>query len=75
MNHPRFNEDHLIPHITKKNTVKEMFDALVMLYQSVNMSCKIPLKNKLTGIRMRKTNTIKELSNEDHKVERSAHYH
>jgi hypothetical protein len=39
------------------------------------MSCKIPLKNKITGICMRKTNTIKELSNEDHKVERSAHYH
>jgi hypothetical protein len=26
-------KDHLIPHISKKKTAKEMFDALVGLYQ------------------------------------------
>jgi 2-phosphoglycerate kinase len=51
-------KDHLIPHIAKKKMVKEMFDALVMLYQSVNLSHKMLLKNKLTGTRMSKTNTV-----------------
>jgi hypothetical protein len=31
-------KDHLIPHISKKKTAKDMFDALVGLYQSGNAS-------------------------------------
>lgn len=61
MNHHWFDEDHLISHIAKKKTTKEMFNALVMLYQSVHLSGinnKMLLKNKLADIGMSKTNTV-----------------
>jgi hypothetical protein len=51
-------KDHLIPHITKKKMVKEMFDAMVMLYRSVNVSHKMLLKNKLIGTPMGKIDTM-----------------
>ena len=50
--------DHLIPHIAWKKIVQAMYDALGTLYQSVNVSRKMLLKNKLTIICMSKTNTI-----------------
>jgi len=31
-------KDHLIPHILKKKTIKEMFDALVGIYHSDNIN-------------------------------------
>ena len=31
-------KDHLIPHVSKKKTEKDMFDALVNLYQSENIN-------------------------------------
>jgi hypothetical protein len=43
-----FLKDHLIPPIAKKKTSKEMYDALITVYQSVNISCKMPRKKKLT---------------------------
>lgn len=42
-------KDYLITHITKKTT-KDMYDALVILYQNVSFSCKMLLKNKLISI-------------------------
>jgi hypothetical protein len=36
-------KDHLIPHISKKKMAKEMFDALVSLYQSGNINKKMIL--------------------------------
>jgi hypothetical protein len=51
-------KDHLIPHISKKKTTKEMFDALVSLYQSENINKKMILQNKLKSIEMTKSNTI-----------------
>jgi hypothetical protein len=33
-----FVKDHLIPHISEKKTTKDMYDALVGLYQSENTS-------------------------------------
>jgi hypothetical protein len=33
-----FVKDHLIPHISEKKTTKDMYDALVSLYQSGNTS-------------------------------------
>jgi hypothetical protein len=40
-------KDHLIPHISEKKIMKEMFDALVSLYQSENINRKMILRNKL----------------------------
>jgi hypothetical protein len=50
-------KDHLIPHIIGKST-KEMFNALTTLYQSVNISRKMLLKNKLTQTHMSNSNTM-----------------
>jgi hypothetical protein len=47
-------KDHLIPHIARKNTAKDMYDALGDLYHSANVSRKILLKNKLTSTRIAK---------------------
>jgi hypothetical protein len=38
-------KDHLIPHISEKKTAKEMYDALVGLYQSGNADQKSILKH------------------------------
>jgi hypothetical protein len=43
---------HYIPHITKKNIVKDMF------YACVNKSHKMIFSNKINGNHMRKTNTV-----------------
>jgi phosphoglucomutase len=45
-------KDHLIPHISENKTTKEMFDALVSLYQSENLNMKMILRNKLRSIEM-----------------------
>jgi hypothetical protein len=51
-------KDHLIPHISKKKTAKEMFDALVGLYQSENINKKMILLNKLRSIEMIRSDTV-----------------
>jgi hypothetical protein len=51
-------KDHLIPHVSEKKTAKEMFDALVSLYQSENINRKIILQNKLRSIEMTRSNPI-----------------
>jgi hypothetical protein len=56
--------DHLIPHVSKKKTMKEMFDALVSLYQSQNINRKMILQNKLRSIVMTRSDT--QLPYEDH---------
>jgi hypothetical protein len=50
--------DHLIPHITRKKTVKDMYDSLGTLSQSVNILRKMLLKDKLNTTCMRKTYTL-----------------
>jgi hypothetical protein len=47
--------DHLIPHITELKTAKEMFDALVGLFESKNTSRNLALRNQLCCIMMRKS--------------------
>jgi hypothetical protein len=51
-------KDHLIPHISKKKMVKEMFDALVSFYQSQNINKKMILRNKLISIEMTRSDTL-----------------
>jgi hypothetical protein len=51
-------KDHLIRHISKKNIAKEMFDALVSLYQSENINTKMILQNRLGGIEMTRSDSV-----------------
>jgi hypothetical protein len=50
--------NHLIPHITRKKTAKDMYDSLGTLSQSVNILRKMLLKDKLNTTCMRKTYTL-----------------
>jgi len=50
--------DHLIPHIVELKTAKEMFDALVGLFERKNTSTKLALRNQLCCIIMSKSNSI-----------------
>jgi hypothetical protein len=45
-------KDHLIPHLAKKKTTKEMWDALTKLYQSDNQNRKMALRDKLHATKM-----------------------
>ena len=40
-------KDHLIPHISKKTIAKDIYDALVVLYQNRNVSWKLILRHQL----------------------------
>jgi hypothetical protein len=51
-------KDHLIPDITKKDPTKEIFDALITLYESENVNQKMLLKNKFTSTGMSDTNMV-----------------
>jgi hypothetical protein len=51
-------KDHLIPHISEKKMMKEMFDVMVSLYQSHNINRKMILQNKLRSIVMFKLDTV-----------------
>jgi hypothetical protein len=51
-------KDHLIPHISEKKMAKEMFDALVSLYQSENINRKMILRNKLRSIEMTRSDSV-----------------
>jgi hypothetical protein len=59
-------KDHLIPHISKKKMVKEMFDALVGLYQSENINMKMILHNKLRSVEMTRSEHHHQLLDEGH---------
>jgi hypothetical protein len=45
-------KDHTIPHITEKTSAKEMYDALVGLYQNGNTGKKLHLKHQLQVVKM-----------------------
>jgi hypothetical protein len=51
-------KDHLIPHIAEKTYAKDMYDALVGLYQNGNTDRKFHLKHQIQIIRMNKEDTI-----------------
>ena len=53
-------KDHLIPYVSSKNTLKEMFDALTKLYEGKNINRKMNLRNQLKNTRMQKGETIHE---------------
>jgi hypothetical protein len=51
-------KDHLIPHISKLKTTKEMFDALKKLFESNNTNRAIALRHQLQNIKMTKADTV-----------------
>jgi hypothetical protein len=53
-------KDHLIPYVSSKNTLKEMFDALSRLYEGKNINRKMNLRTQLKNTRMQKGETIQE---------------
>jgi hypothetical protein len=51
-------KDHLIPHIFKKKKAKEMYEALVGLYQSINSNWKLILRHQLQSVEMFSVDTV-----------------
>jgi hypothetical protein len=45
-------KDHLIPYVSSKKTLKEMFDALSKLYEGKNINQKMNLRTQLKNIKM-----------------------
>jgi hypothetical protein len=51
-------KDHLIPYVSSKKTLKEMFDALTRLYEGNNINRKMNLRTQLKNTRMQKGEMI-----------------
>jgi hypothetical protein len=49
---------HLIPHLSGKTTVKDMWEALKSLFQSKNENRKIVLREKLKDTKMTRSDTV-----------------
>jgi hypothetical protein len=45
-------KDHLIPHLSRKTTSRDMWEALKSLFQSKNENCKMVLREKLRDTKM-----------------------
>jgi hypothetical protein len=57
-------KDHLIPYVSSKKTLKEMFDALSRLYEGKNINWKMNLRTQLKNTRMQKENQSNKISPE-----------
>jgi hypothetical protein len=53
-------KDHLIPYVSSKKTLKEMFDSFTRLYEGKNINRKMNLRTQLKNTRMQKGETIQE---------------
>jgi hypothetical protein len=53
-------KDHLIPYVSSKNTLKEMFDSLRKLYEGKNINRKMNLRSQLKNTKMQKGEMIQE---------------
>jgi len=53
-----FMKDHLIPNIFVKTSTKDMYDALIGLYQNGNTCMKLHLKHQLQVVNMSSDDTI-----------------
>ena len=51
-------KDHLIPHIVEKETSKDMYDAMMGIYQKNNTRRMLHLKNQLQIVKMTIEDTI-----------------
>jgi len=52
------DKDHVVPHIAKKETAKEMWDTLNTLYQHTSVYRKMLLENQVTTYQMQKVEKI-----------------
>jgi hypothetical protein len=53
-------KDYLIPQVSSKKTLKEMFDAITRLYEGKNTNQKMNLRTQLKNTRMQKGEAIQE---------------
>jgi hypothetical protein len=53
-------KDHLIPYVSSKKTLKEMFDALNRLYEGKNINRKVNLRTQPKNTRMQRGESIQE---------------
>jgi hypothetical protein len=53
-------KDHLIPYVSSKKTLKEMFDALKKLYEGKKINRKMNVRTQLKNTRMQKGEMIQE---------------
>jgi hypothetical protein len=53
-------KDHMIPYVSSKKTLKEMFDSLNRLYEGKNINRKMNLRTQLKNTRMQKEESIQE---------------
>ena len=53
-----FIKDHLIPHVSYLKTPKEVFDALMKLFEGKNINRKITLRNQLKNVQIQNLETM-----------------
>jgi hypothetical protein len=51
-------KDHMIPHLDENLTTKEMWDALINLYENKNEIRKMALRDKIHNTRMAKGESV-----------------
>jgi transposase InsO family protein len=51
-------KDHIIPHLSGKKTAKEMWSAIIGLYQGTSEARKLVLRDKLRNIKMAKSESV-----------------
>ena len=51
-------KDHVVQHIAKKNTARDMWDTLTTLYQGTSLQIKMLLENQLSSYQMQKGEQI-----------------
>jgi hypothetical protein len=51
-------KDHIIPHLAGKKTAKEMWTAIIGLYQGTSEARKLVLRDKLRNIKMEKSESV-----------------
>jgi hypothetical protein len=53
-------KDHMIPYVSSKKNLKDMFDSLTRLYEGKNINWKMNLRTQLKNTRMQKGEMIQE---------------
>ena len=51
-------KDHLIPHVSSFNTLKEVYDALTKMFEGKNINRKMTLRNQLKNVKIHNSKTI-----------------
>ena len=51
-------KDHLIPHVSTFNTLKEVYDALTKMFEGKNINQKMTLRNQLKNVKIHNSETI-----------------